>query len=74
MSQLNDKNFVVVKFVGLPIIFDQFSYKCIHRSWIVTRDGKNVFVACQLFSEASLCTHDMTVSEVYSAMLEYETG
>lgn len=74
MSQSTSKNFIVVKFVKLPEAIGWLQYKCIHKSWIVSRDGENVFVACPQQTVASLRTHQMNISEVYPATVQFETG
>lgn len=67
MSKASSNDFLVVKFVGMPRVLGNIPYKCIHKSWIVTRTGNNVMVACPV-------THSVKVAEVFSATLEYETG
>ncbi len=74
LERVSDKNFFVVKFVGLPRVFGRFPYMCIHNSWIVTSTGKNVMVACPLQDVVSISTYGSVVFEVYSATVEYETG
>lgn len=69
-----NKNFFVVKFVGLPRVFNRIPYKCIHKSWIATRDGDNVMVAYPLRTKVSLNIYRMMAYTVYSATLEYATG
>ncbi|AEE09518.1 conserved hypothetical protein [Cotesia vestalis bracovirus] len=64
---------IAMKFVGLPRVFNRFPYMCIHNSWIVTRDGDNVMVACPLRARVSLNIYRSVVYEVYSATLEYAT-
>ncbi|CAH2089002.1 unnamed protein product [Euphydryas editha] len=46
---------------------------CIHNSWIVTRNGDNVMVACPLRSKVLLTVYPSMVFAVYSATLEYGT-
>lgn len=74
MSSTSDKDFIVVKFVGLPGAYGHSRYKCIRKSWIVTRNGNNVMVACPPHDVVPLYTDSIKVTEVYSATLEYETG
>ena len=68
-----DKNFFVVKFVGLPRVLGCFPYACIHKSWIITSTGENVMVACPK-GIVSINNGRTVVFKVYSAIFEYSTG